>query len=166
MEQATFVQRFLANFVDGWVFIGLLIVAEQVIGMVLGALNQWISFGLYVVLLCCYFIFPTLKFGMTLGKRLMRIRVTGLDNEALTLFTVVKREVFKSQFVQLVLIGFLIGVVAGLTGDDSYAKLFEALIMPIGSILLICDCLFFFFRSQKRALHDFFGGTIVVQAKQ
>lgn len=91
-------------------------------------------------------------FGCTIGKWLCKLSVVTLNNESISLWMSIKREVFH-------VLAFLIFVLAFIS---------ELFFSAIGIIILMycCDLLYSSTSKSKRMLHDVFSKTKVVRVKK
>lgn len=118
--------------------------------------------GLAVML---YFvILPATAWQGTVGKRLLRIRITTVHKEPIGVFRSLWR------YISLMVVSPLLVAFIGLMLWIAAMKLFSLSVAPSKTILTICalffaawPCLMAAFTTQKRALHDYLAGTLVVR---
>lgn len=100
---ASFFERFLASLIDG-ILVGVVI---GLLGSLFGFTNssEQANFNPFAILGWVYYVLMTYKYGFTLGKKAMKIRVQKIDTgENLTIIDAILREIvgkFVSGFVLL-----------------------------------------------------------------
>lgn len=125
-----------------------------------------------------YTIFFHYKYGATLGKLAVGIRVTQPDSSKITFKQAFLRSSIDLSFAVLLLIAELIALSnMDVSYFNSLPKEFEVrwdyvysdmssgyqIIQYISFIWVICETIVFLFNRRKRALHDFIAGTVVVK---
>ncbi len=170
---ATFWQRFLAMWIDLLVFVPLIVlyqfiepvskVAAVVFAIVHGCLGQ------------AYVICGHRRFGMTVGKWVMRIRVVRVTGEPLRWREAWLRSAFDVCF--MIVGGVAMVVTFSAIADSQYygvgwrarsANLeatqpaWAALTSWVGLVWFHSEVVTMLFNERRRALHDFVAGTVVV----
>jgi uncharacterized RDD family membrane protein YckC len=170
MIYAGFEKRLLANLIDVLVLLPLTIVLSVVYGQhrnltllltVLGPLLSW-----------AYTIFFHARWGQTLGKKAMNIRVVKVSGEPISWREAVLRSLVDIVLRTLVLIALLY------FPEAEYSQLPRvelskhlAELSPVwlswvnipSNIWFWSELVTLLFNKKKRALHDFIAGTIVIQ---
>lgn len=127
------------------------------LGLIAGVLAI-IAASSYYVLLPLYW-----KSGQTVGKRLLGIKITSLDNEKININQLFKREIIGVMIVEGGIIcssEYLRQMITLVTNINVYKVLsLIALAMTVVSIVLVI------FSKEKRMLHDFISETKVVELK-
>ena len=162
----TFWKRLLAGIIDGLIFIPLFIIESELFDTT----DKRVFIGFEIVYTVCwmsYVVFGHGKYGQTLGKKLMGIRVFDLNEKSLIGY---KRAFLRES------IGFFLSVTGilyliirfqdvssiGETTSESYDNT-----VAIASIIwfvteLVTMCL----NNKRRAIHDFIAGSVVVDLKE
>jgi len=152
---------------------GAAIIDAQVLSL-LGLLENWILahpapgvvraiwFVLFSILGCAYSIYLHGRFGQTLGKHWMRIKVVDLSGQALTMMQAFRRELLNLPFGVWWLIAGLPLVFRGGTLDapDPTQRHFP---MVVQSCVVGLELFSTLVSRQRRALHDFVAGSVVVR---
>ncbi|MEO6610974.1 MAG: RDD family protein [Chitinophagaceae bacterium] len=161
----TFGQRILAGIIDGLVFLPVYIIGE----IFPDKDNKWVFVGLNLFSnfsWILYYVIGHGKFGQTVGKKVMKIKVFSIDEKELIGY---KRAFLRESiwfFINLALIASLIfnRDITYLSEETNihYGK--YALI--ISSSLVLIEIIIMFSNPKRRALHDFLGGSVVIDLKE
>lgn len=174
MAYANFWQRFAAMWIDVLVLLPIMFVQmwlepiskTAAIVMVIPAAAAWLGYSIY-----CHG-----RYGQTLGKRAMAIRVVRTTGERIDWDAAWMRSSVDLVFAALACIGSLIALSA--IADSQYygvdmlrrAENLKALepswlawAYPASQIWAWSEVVVMLLNKQRRALHDFLAGTIVVQ---
>ncbi len=121
----------------------------------------------------CYVIFFTTKYGQTIGKMLIGIKVISIDVRPIRLRTVLLREWF---FIQLIVCETAIRVYSSFEKNTvgnpnptgAYAELIASYpvvnyFLAALSALMVIDFVAIAFHPEKRALHDLIAKTRVIR---
>ena len=121
--------------------------------------SNTLSMIIEVVLIILYFIvFQFYNKGQTLGKKLMKLRVVGVENNEITLNQIAWRSVIiNSIFVNILIIGSLLFLGRNYYFYASYA------IQAISLIIIFTTLIMILFRKDGRGLHDVVTKTKVIQ---
>jgi uncharacterized RDD family membrane protein YckC len=121
---------------------------------------------LVVFLLVCfmalsYWIVLHARFGQTLGKWLMRVRLVALDLEPVTWLQAIVRE---APWIALTIVQLIVGIVQlphhGLDSKYAQAVLWME---PVAVAWVLADFITVLSNKRRRALHDFLARTVVVR---
>jgi uncharacterized RDD family membrane protein YckC len=166
MIYAGFGKRLAANLVDIFVFLPFGI--AQVLLTLHSETWTAISSVLSQVLILAYNIFCHARWGQTLGKRAVGIRVVKVSGERLTW-----REAVLRSLVDVVLTIFYILRMAPILFPDPEAMWLQWVIVfsslwiieldIFGQVWFWSELVTMLFNKKKRALHDFIAGTVVIQ---
>lgn len=111
-----------------------------------------------VIITIGYFvIFQYFNKGQTIGKKLLKIRVTGKDNKRVGIVQFVLRSVIIYQILVNIINLILIITVNKMLYLNTYSVL-----TGIQSIFIVVTMLFILYRKDKRGLHDIMSGTCVI----
>jgi uncharacterized RDD family membrane protein YckC len=174
MRYAGFEKRLFANLIDVLVLLPLTIVLSVVYG-------QHRNLSLLVTVLApllswAYTIFFHARWGQTLGKKAMNIRVVKVSGEPISWREAVLRSLVDIVLRTLVMIGTLIALLhfpeaeyGQLPRVELSKHLAELSPMWLSWVNILSNIWFWselvtlLFNKKKRALHDFMAGTVVVQ---
>ncbi len=156
----TFWQRLFASIVDWLVFIPF-IIFEQVVPVMD---NKWLYIGYNLTYTICWTLYSVIgvgKYGQTIGKKQMKIKIFSLDEKKLIGY---KRAFFREAVWFFVSIG---GIVWLYFTTSNTAPFRDELIgknnmLIISSIWLIVELVTMFFNTKRRAVHDFMAGSVVI----
>jgi uncharacterized RDD family membrane protein YckC len=161
----TFRARFFAGLIDGLVFIPLNIIdpylSDPARGpsiLIIWALISYTSYWLYSVLLHA-------RYGQTLGKKVLKIRVLDLSEERIpTLQQAFLRDIGYIVLNCSSLVYFIYLVVAGRYHTGSELSTLPGIIMgAAGLVWFLLEITSMFTNEKRRALHDYIAKTVVVQ---
>lgn len=162
----TFVQRLSAGIIDALVFIPFLIVEETL--DVTENKELFIGYNLtYIICWTIYCVIGHGKYGQTIGKKVMKIKVYDLDEKNLIGY---KRAFFRES------VGFFVGI-AGITWvifqapdiNPVTGKLdtaYNATGMIVSSTWFLIELITMALNSKRRAVHDFLAGSVVIDLKE
>lgn len=115
-----------------------------------------------LVILFYYVILPIYKFnGQTLAKKLLGFKVVKMDGSNVDLNTMIKREVLGSMIVEGGFVSsgnYLRQLTLIVTGSNSLYTGF----IYVSFTITILSLVFMVFSEQNRSIHDYIGGTKVV----
>lgn len=157
-KYTSFWDRFFAGVVDGLVFIPLGIIqmifidfdTSQTVFYILAVVNSTIFY--------CYSILMHHKYGQTVGKMALSIKVIDADEENMniTLKQAVLRDSIPLAFEVVILITALISLLNTNYFDDSYFDYPETMWFVIEILTMMTN-------AKRRAAHDFLARTVVVK---
>lgn len=111
IEYASFIERFLAILIDAIIFGFIFGVFFSLFQNLMPGLNENLGFAynpLAAILMWAYFIYMDVKYGATLGKRAMKLRVQNLDNgQNLSTVDAILRETVGRFLSGILFIGYL-----------------------------------------------------------
>lgn len=167
-------KRLSATLIDGLVFLPLIVAY----GLLYHQSRTWAQLFtvLYPVLAWTYTIFFHARWGQTLGKRAVGIRVVKASGEPMSCREAFLRSAVNVLLSILVVIGTLValshlpeaafGQVARAEWRKHLAQFSPVWLRWVGilsQIWSLSDLLVFLFNKKRRALHDFIAGTVVVR---
>jgi uncharacterized RDD family membrane protein YckC len=137
-------QRFMAAFIDGIIMMVLVVPAFYLLGLTGGWRGEGQSYGASLMMAVAGFVVYLLingyllaASGQTVGKRLVKIKIVGMDGSQPSLAHIMTRRLLPMQLVSIVPI--------------------------VGGLLSLVDILFIF-RADKRCIHDLIADTQVIHA--
>jgi uncharacterized RDD family membrane protein YckC len=156
----TFVQRLFAAIIDALVFLPF-IIFEQVVPV---TEDKWLYIGYNLTNTICWTLYCVIgvgKYGQTIGKKQMKIKVLSLNEKKLIGY---KRAFLREAVWFFVSIGGIVWLY--FTTSDT-APFRDELIgknnmFIISSIWLTVELVTMFFNTKRRAVHDFMGGSVVI----
>jgi uncharacterized RDD family membrane protein YckC len=151
-------RRLCASLIDGLIlFIPLFIYgfAKQ---------PDWLDLG-WTLAFELYILISTWKFGQTLGKKFLKIQVLRLDGQKVDFLSSFKRRVVDLLFVALSLLAF--GSSSDLPDNDWGSFLTtDWLFIGLSAVWYFADSITIVCNTQRRALHDYIAGTVVVMKSE
>lgn len=111
-----------------------------------------------VIMTVGYFIvFQYFNKGQTIGKKLLKIRISGKDNKKVGIGQLVLRSIIIYQILVNITNLILISTVDKMLYLNIYG-----ILTAVQSIFIVITMLFILYRKDKRGLHDIMSGTYVV----
>ena len=160
-KYTTFFPRLIALLVDSFIMLPLGILTEWFRQAELPPLFFYIWIPLASLVFPVYKILMHARYGQTLGKMWMNVKVLDASEEPLKF-----SQAFLREIPQLI---FNIGAIyLGLrflneNPESENVKSAYAALAQVAGIWALADILTFFFNVKRRALHDFLAGTVVVK---
>lgn len=109
-----------------------------------------------------YVIVPTFSHrGQTLGKKLLGIKVVAMDGSDVRLTTMIKREILGAMIIEGAMVcsgSYFRQLIQLATNDKIYSTL-----GTIASVITIISVVMIYTTKEKRMIHDFIGGTKVIE---
>lgn len=166
MIYAGFGKRLAANLVDIFVFLPFGI--TRVLLFPHSHVWTFVTIVLSPLLILAYYIFCHARWGQTLGKRAVGIRVVKVSGERLTW-----REAILRSLVDVVLTFFYILIMTPILFPNlealwlqwviAFSSLWVIKLDILGQVWFWSELVTMLFNKKKRALHDFIAGTVVIQ---
>jgi uncharacterized RDD family membrane protein YckC len=157
----TFFPRLVALLIDSFIMLPLGIMNEWFRQAEFPPLFFYVWIPLASLVFPVYMIAMHARFGQTLGKMWMNVKVLDASEEPLKFRQALLREtpqlVFNLGTIYLG-IAFL-----GENLESENAKSAYSVLTTAASVWAVADVLVFFFNDKRRALHDFLAGTVVVK---
>ena len=114
-----------------------------------------------IIILVGYFaIFQYYNGGQTIGKKIMKIKVVGDEDNELTL----NRLTFRSLIVNSIAFNILLVMAVLFVGRENYYYVNLA-IQALSTLIVVVIMIMILFRKDKRGLHDVITGTKVISTK-
>jgi uncharacterized RDD family membrane protein YckC len=166
----TFSPRFWAGFIDGLIFIPLDI-ADYFISEYHTIISDTVIIFWFILSSMAFMIYSVLMhgiYGQTVGKMAMRVKVLDISENKLSMLQALKRDL-----IPIILI--CIGIVMELTqrinienANDSLNayNIATNLVTYIGIVWFMAEIVTMLFNNQRRALHDFIAGSVVIKEIQ
>jgi uncharacterized RDD family membrane protein YckC len=162
----TFWPRFWAGWIDAAIWLPLLFLdfwleehVQSPVFLALWLIAYTLSFDIYSVAMLA-------KFGQTLGKMAMGVRVLDISERKLSLRQAVLRDCVPIGLSLLIIFDDLPRVLAGVNRVNDGEL---GLVMQVGMygtlLWFAAEFLTMFMSSKRRALHDFIAGTVVVRTR-
>ncbi|WP_256762433.1 RDD family protein [Cohnella sp. WQ 127256] len=126
-----------------------------------------IPYVIYWIIVYLYFIIMISYFGGTLGKLIMKVRITDRNGRNLSIFNSIKRISIYLLFSIVQILIFQQGIQESIDQQqisnyiNNYSGKYEILNILMG-LLFIIDSLSIAFNKQKRAIHDFLAKSFVI----
>ena len=174
LKYAGFWKRFCANFIDALIFIPFTFLIAF-----LSSHSKYLFILLqitYCFLAYGYYIYFLNRWGKTLGKMAVKIRVVQLNGEALELKHALLRYCVDMMFAVLIMLGYVIAIsnipeekwvtIPWIEQSKEISKLqpvFFNWVTCLSIVWTYSELIVLLFNKKKRALHDFIAGTVVVR---
>ena len=158
----TFNKRWLASVIDSLIFLPFSLMAFNYERA--NDLESYIIYSsLHVLLFTLYLVIGHAKYGQTLGKAVVRIKVFDVDEESRIGFkrAFLRESIwFFAQVVGLVYLAFSnSGSIEQLPLQESY---FTSIVGGISTLWLLLEIVTMAFNARRRALHDLIAGSVVL----
>lgn len=163
----TFGKRLLAGIIDAFVFIPFSIANRHIENI--DNKNLFIVWTLfYIICWTMYVVIGHGKYGQTIGKRLMNIKVFDINEQDVIGY---KRAFFREAvwfFSNLIGITYFAATAyqTGATNKELDDKLNTGFIGLTMSIWFMLELVTMFLNSKRRALHDFIAGSVVIDVNE
>jgi uncharacterized RDD family membrane protein YckC len=167
----TFWKRFCAGFVDGLVFLPIMFLEQwvwshhELFPAIVLAIFHLITTPIFYV----YNIFFLGKYGQTLGKMALKIKVLDVSEmRQISYLQALRRDIVPLAITAVLLPRELYQIVAGtsyLFTPNSMPDRAGMIIMYSLSAWFLLECVTMLFSSKRRAIHDFIADSVVVRIK-
>jgi uncharacterized RDD family membrane protein YckC len=165
-QYRTFWRRFWAGGIDFIVLAPLLLVDSWVWNHATPVAVRVLWFVLHQLAVPAYSIYMHARFGQTVGKRVMRVKVIDLSGRPLTTRQAVLRELINLPLSAWGLVsGVLIVSQAGDIWNPGQADYGATLAVNLSLGLFALELVSTFASRKRRALHDLVAGSVVVRAE-
>ncbi|MDB5193974.1 MAG: hypothetical protein JWQ96_3537 [Segetibacter sp.] len=161
----TFGKRFLAGLIDGLIFLPFAIVSNRFEGADNRNLYIIIMF-LYIMGCTVYVVIGHGKYGQTIGKRLMGIKVLDISEQDVIGY---KRAFYREAvwfFAEVIGLIYLLTTVDDSNGQNLNDTTYESYVDITVSVWFLLELITMFFNKKRRALHDFIAGSVVVDLNE
>jgi uncharacterized RDD family membrane protein YckC len=156
----------MAGIIDGLVFLPLPII----LGIFIDTSDKWMFLGgelFYNVCWMVYYVVGHGKYGQTLGKKMMGIKVFNLDER--TVIGYKKAFLRESVWLLVTLTGIIILLIKT-QNDPSNAEdnfnSYDNLVMIASSSWFLLELITMLSNTKRRAIHDYIAGSVVVDLKE
>ena len=176
MVYAGFWRRIAATLIDVLIFF---VFAYPSAALAVAMHLPYLVFALIALLIGAWYeIHIVRKYGGTIGKLVVGIRIVMLNGENATLYAAFKRYVITLTFAILTYIAYLLailstdeGLFSGLGELDrkkliALAPSWYGLVESFGQIWIWSEFITMLFNKKRRAIHDFMGGTVVIRTEK
>jgi uncharacterized RDD family membrane protein YckC len=166
----TFWPRFWAGWIDSLVFLPLIVI-DHFIWEGHAQLPIVVVASWYVLYFSSYYIYSILmhgKYGQTLGKMAMRVKVLDLSEKKLTMPQAIKRDIVP---LFLVIISIVMNMPKILSGVNIYDPTVDFdlsfyITTYAEMTWFLAEIITMLFNDKRRALHDLIAGSVVVKWPQ
>lgn len=163
----TFGKRFVAALIDGLIFIPFTILDSRFEHTD----NKTIFIGWTLFHTICWTLYVVIghgKYGQTIGKRLMGIKVFDLNESALIGY---KNAFLRESVWVIAVIAGIIYLTISTSNTTTFNEVIKAtyyddIVGLTSGIWLILELITMFFNKKRRALHDFLAGSVVVDLNE
>jgi len=159
----TFSKRFIAGLIDGLIFLPFAFLDNRIAN----SNNKSLFIGWMLFHLICWTLYVVIghgRFGQTIGKRLMGIKVFDLTEKHIIGY---KRAFLREAVWFLAEIVGIIYLMVSTFNDSNFNETlldtyYSSIVGLISAIWLILELITMLFNNKRRALHDFIAGSVVV----
>ena len=156
----TFIQRFVAGIID--VFLLTSLSSAFMIVFDVTDLNGWVLAEVFTQLIFIfYLVFSVGKFGQTIGKYIMSIKVYSLDEQSVIGY----KRAFYREFVPI-LINVVILVLFITNSQYEHIERIDVIGGWIGYGWFILELVTMLTNRKRRAIHDFMASSVVVNLRE
>ena len=163
----TFGKRFVAGLIDGLIFIPFSILDNRFEDTD----NKAIFIGWTLLHTICWTLYVVIghgKYGQTIGKRLMGIKVFDLNEKTLIGY---KNAFLRESVWVFAVIAGIIYLAISTSNTSAFNEVIKAtyyddIVGFTSGIWLILELITMFFDKKRRALHDFLAGSVVVDLNE
>ena len=99
------------------------------------------------------------RFGQTLGKFFVRVKVVSLDGHRISYEQAALRDIFPCLLLP---ISMWLSLYVAVTGEQPNPSIYQSL-MPLAFMWVILELVTMLLNEQRRAIHDFIARTVVVR---
>ena len=158
----TFGKRFVAALIDGFIFIPFFLLENWFEHT--DSKTVFVGWTVFHAVCCTlYVVVGHGKFGQTIGKKLMGIKVFALNEKNLIGYkNAFLRESIWFLAVIAGIIYFLISTSNTSVIDEESKSYYNDVVSITSGIWLILELITMFFNKKRRALHDFLAGSVVI----
>ncbi len=161
----TLLPRFFAILIDSLILLFLfylesfLTVAEMPVSIVI------VGITLYYFCNHFYFIYLHAAYGQTLGKMIMKIKVSDIDGNPISFKQAFLREFPFLTFSFILLISEIYEILSFGITENFRNNYFNDTILILSTIWLIAEFVVALSNDKRRAIHDYIAGTVIVRNK-
>jgi uncharacterized RDD family membrane protein YckC len=161
----TFWPRFWAGWIDGLVFAPLYFVDQWLHDMTTAPFALALWFILYIFSTDAYSVLMHARYGQTLGKMIMGVKVLDLSESRLSLRQAALRDIVLIVFSVVTVASGLPRVLAGLDPypEPSEFSALDQFWLYGPFIWFAAELVTMLTNSKRRAVHDYIAGTVVVR---
>jgi len=158
-------RRLGAAFVDTIVFIPLILLDTYIRNYFENKFIIMMWLFIFSVIGISYYVVMHFKYGQTIGKMAMKVKVIDLDEtKNITLKQSVIRDSFSIIFQALGLLYFSIQIAKSILPAIHLLEKYDDFLALISSIWILLELLSMLTNDKKRAIHDFIAKTVVVRS--
>jgi uncharacterized RDD family membrane protein YckC len=171
LKYRTFWRRFCAAWIDALILSPLIFLNDLIWGYHshLSTFLLLLWYAIYCVVFPAYDIILHGKYGQTVGKMVMKVKVLDITESPLSMFKAFKREIIPLCFI---LVGFILDAPKVLSGvsimNPNNFQYDVAFYFTMASTFgwFIVEMITMLFSRKRRALHDFIAGSVVIKLAQ
>ena len=165
----TFWKRLFAGIIDGVVFLPLIIIQIIIEENFIDTYSRWIFIGAEFFYTICWILYVMVghgKYGQTIGKKLMRIKVFDIDEKTLIGY----RRAFLREsvwfFVSVAGIIYLIIRTQNISSiNEEISEQYDDIVGITSLTWLVIELITMLSNYKRRAVHDYIAGSVVIDLK-
>lgn len=152
--------RFWAALIDGLVFLPL-VLTERLLILPTDNKVGFILWQIFCLLLSCgYSVIMHARYGQTLGKMVMKVKLVDLSEAGLVTY---QQAIMRDIVGIVVTVFILIYLVGSLSSVQVITEHYDDFMKPWAFYWLLIELITMLTNSKRRAVHDFIAGTVVVR---
>jgi uncharacterized RDD family membrane protein YckC len=166
----TFWKRLFAGIIDGLVFLPLIIFQTIIEEYFIDMYSRWIFIGFEFFYAICWMLYVVVghgKYGQTVGKKLLKIKVFDIDEKNLIGY----RRAFLREsvwfFVSIAGIIYLIIITQNISSiNEGISEKYDDIVGLTSLSWFVVELITMLSNYKRRAVHDFIAGSVVVDLKE
>lgn len=152
-------QRFIAFWIDSFILSALTGAIGWLATLGLGVVVNVVLAITYSTAHVVYPVYMHGRFGQTLGKFFVKVRVVGLDGRRMSYEQAALRDIFPCLLLP---ISMWLSLYVAVTGEQPSPTIYQSLV-PLAFTWVILELVTMLFNERRRAVHDFIARTVVVR---
>lgn len=157
-------RRWAAAFIDGLIFIPITSIDKTIQNHITTNIGLFLWITFVTILTISYSVLMHYKFGQTLGKMAMKVKVIHFDElNSLTLKQAFIRDIFYI-IIELISLIYFATQLFNSTSDTNYIVLnFDTYVALISLIWVLLELVSMLTNDKRRAIHDYIANTVVLK---
>lgn len=151
--------RFIAFWIDSFVLSTLTGILAWFATLQLGMVLNVVLAVAYSAVHVAYPVYMHGRFGQTLGKFFVKVKVVGVDGRRISYEQAVLRDIVPCLLLP---VSMWFSLYVAVTGEQPNPAIYESL-APFAFTWVILELVTMLFNEQRRAIHDFIARTVVVR---
>ena len=157
-------QRFIALWIDSFIISALTDIISWFAIPQFGVVINLSAAIAYSVVPVAYSVYMHGRFGQTLGKFFMRVKVIGADGRRISYEQAILRDIVPCLLLPISMWFSLYTVITGTLPNTSLHQAIQLSLLPLYILWILLEMVTMLFNEERRAIHDFIARTVVVRA--